>query len=88
VVHPSEQLGFGQLHARGFFEEVLHPITGSSTHVTYPFRLPGASGPVHRRTAPTLGEHNAEILGGLLGLSEDQVTALEVRGVIGTALPG
>lgn len=86
VVHPSAHLEFEQLAARGFFEHVEHPVHGDSVHVTYPFRLPGESGPVHRRPAPLLGEHNAEILGGLLGLSAAEIAALESSGIIGTSL--
>jgi len=32
--------------------------------------------------APTLGEHNADVLQGLLGLSADRVKELETKGVI------
>ena len=86
VVHPSAQLGFAQLHHRGFFEQVVHPVSGSSTHVTFPFRLPGQATPTHRRPAPTLGEHNDEILCGLLGLTAAELTDLCTAGVIGTKL--
>jgi crotonobetainyl-CoA:carnitine CoA-transferase CaiB-like acyl-CoA transferase len=87
VVHPSEHLGFEQLVARDFFEHVEHPVHGDSVHITFPFRLPGATGPVHRRPAPLLGEHNREVFGGLLGLPDDELAALESSGVIGTSLP-
>jgi crotonobetainyl-CoA:carnitine CoA-transferase CaiB-like acyl-CoA transferase len=86
VVHPSEHLGFEQLVARDFFERVEHPVHGDSVHITYPFRLPGSTGPVHRRPAPLLGEHNHDVFGGLLGLTDDELAALEAAGVIGTAL--
>jgi crotonobetainyl-CoA:carnitine CoA-transferase CaiB-like acyl-CoA transferase len=86
VVHPSAQLGFEQLQERGFFEQVEHPICGPSTHVTFPFRLPEMTGRVHRHPAPTLGQHNDEVLGGLLGLPLDEIEALRSAGVIGTAL--
>ena len=79
----SEQLHFEQLSARGFFETVDRPITGQSVHVTYPFRLPGAEGPVHRRPAPTLGQHNAEVLSAVLGLTDAEIDALRATGIIG-----
>lgn len=87
VVHPSANLTMEQLVARRFFEHVEHPVHGDSVHSTYPFRLPGDEGPVHRRPAPLLGEHNAEVFGGLLGLTPDELAALAAAGVIGTELP-
>lgn len=86
VVHPSEQLAFDQLLHRDFFEHVEHPVHGHSVHSTFPFRLPGESGPVHRRPAPLLGQHNAEIFGDLLGVSESELAVLAAAGVIGTEL--
>lgn len=85
VVHPSAQLGFEQLHARRFLEEVEHPLCGASTHVTFPFRLPGQDEAMHRCPAPLLGEHNAQVFGGLLGLGDDELDALRAAGVIGDA---
>ena len=37
-----------------------------------------------RGPAPKLGEHNREVLQGLLGISDEEVTRLEEEGVIGT----
>jgi crotonobetainyl-CoA:carnitine CoA-transferase CaiB-like acyl-CoA transferase len=87
VVHPIEQLGFEQLYARQFFETVEHPVTGGSTHVTFPFALPQSSGPVHRRPAPSLGQHNAEVLA-MLGFSDAEIHDLEERGVVGDRIDG
>ena len=88
VVQPHEQLGFEQLQHRDFFESVDHPVHGRSVHVTFPFRLPDTVGPVHRRPAPQLGEHNTEVFGGLLGLCEKELENLRATGVIGTELAG
>jgi crotonobetainyl-CoA:carnitine CoA-transferase CaiB-like acyl-CoA transferase len=84
VVHPSENLAMAPLLARQFFEHVEHPVHGDSIIVTFPFKLPGAAGPAHRRPAPLLGEHNAEILGGQLGVPAVELEALEASGGIGT----
>ena len=53
--------------------------------------LPSPSVPVGapiaiRHAAPTLGERNREVFGGLLGMSEAQIDALEADGVIGEIL--
>ena len=39
-----------------------------------------------RNAPPTLGEHNREILGGLLGLSDEQIDELARDGIIGTEM--
>ncbi len=72
----------GQLDARGYYEELVHPITGPHRYPGWPFRI--SPGPVrHHRTAPpTLGQHNDEILRGL-GLSADEVASLRAERVIG-----
>jgi crotonobetainyl-CoA:carnitine CoA-transferase CaiB-like acyl-CoA transferase len=35
-----------------------------------------------RSESPRLGEHNAEVLGGTLGLSEKDLGALQDRGIV------
>ena len=41
-----------------------------------------------RSPAPTLGQHNHEVYGGLLGFSAEEIDALEADGVIGTKPTG
>lgn len=65
---------------RGFFGTVSHPVLGAFSQPGAPFLLDGArSGP---RPAPMLGQHNGEILGGELGLSEEDLGVLSAEGVL------
>jgi crotonobetainyl-CoA:carnitine CoA-transferase CaiB-like acyl-CoA transferase len=83
VADPRAATLHPQHAARGFFEEIDHPVVGRQPVPTVPFRY--ASVPRWlRRPAPTLGQHNREILGGWLGLSDADLAALESSGVIGT----
>jgi crotonobetainyl-CoA:carnitine CoA-transferase CaiB-like acyl-CoA transferase len=47
-----------------------------------PFREDGQAYPL-LAPAPTLGEHNHQVLGGILGLSDVEIAGLQARGVIG-----
>lgn len=71
-----------QLDARGFYQDLDHSITGRQRFPGWPFRIsPGPARP-HRAAAPTLGQHNAEVLGAL-GLSAQEIAALREQRVIG-----
>jgi crotonobetainyl-CoA:carnitine CoA-transferase CaiB-like acyl-CoA transferase len=70
-----------QLAARGFYEQVDHPVAGTLPLPTLPFRLTGVERWT-RTPAPCFGQHNAEILTGLLGLDADALAQLEADGVI------
>jgi crotonobetainyl-CoA:carnitine CoA-transferase CaiB-like acyl-CoA transferase len=72
---------------RGFFEEVDHPVVGRHPMFGMPFRWRGISRWL-RRPAPTLGQHNDEVLGQILGLSHAELGALAERKVIGTRPEG
>lgn len=74
-----------QLPARGFIATIESGDAG-------PQRLPGC--PLHfsRRSiplgpAPTLGQHNAEIVGDLLGYSPEELTGLAAAGTLATEPP-
>ncbi|MDT7547405.1 MAG: hypothetical protein QOE99_3515 [Actinomycetota bacterium] len=71
------------LDARGFYEAHEHPTLGTVRYPVLPTRFASWSGPVHVRPAPTLGQHNDEVLGGELGLSEAELVGLSERGIIG-----
>jgi len=70
------------LQARGFYESVDHPVVGTHPTVGLPLRYSGIERWV-RTPAPTLGQHNAEVLGGILGMGPDQLAELAEAGVIG-----
>ncbi len=82
---PIELLQDPQLHARGFIQYVDRAFIGKHPQPSMPFRE--SSEPFAIRSAPpTLGEHNQEILGGLLGLSEAELVKLTRDGIIGTEM--
>ena len=75
-----------QMTARGFFESVTHPVIGTHPIPGMPFHFASrGQTPWITSPAPTMGQHNRDVLQGMLGLSDEQISALETRGVIGTA---
>jgi len=66
---------------REIVTEVTHPVTGSIKMIGIPMRCDGTRGKV-RLPPPRLGEHNHEILGGLLGYDESTIDSLKQEGVI------
>jgi crotonobetainyl-CoA:carnitine CoA-transferase CaiB-like acyl-CoA transferase len=71
-----------QLDARGFYEEFEHPITGTHRYPGWPFRITPGTDRHHRTAAPTLGQHNDEVLRGL-GLTGEELAELREQRVIG-----
>ncbi len=71
-----------QFAARGFCERVPHPVVGDPPLMTVPFRYASVSRWLER-AAPTLGQHNAELLREL-GYGDAEIAALEADRVIGT----
>jgi crotonobetainyl-CoA:carnitine CoA-transferase CaiB-like acyl-CoA transferase len=74
-----------QLEARGYYQEIEHPLAGRQRFPGWPFRM--SPGPLrHHLTAPpTLGQHNAEVLR-KLGLSDGELAKLRDDQVIGERL--
>ncbi len=71
-----------QLQSRDFWVQVEHPELGAS--LTYPgaFLKATRTPPTIRRRAPLIGEHNAEVYGGELGLSAEELRTMAAAGVI------
>ncbi len=77
----ADLLAMEQLHSRGYFESVKHPVAGE---MRYP-------GPAIRFTAspwraasaaPTLGQHNEQVYCSRLGLSRADLAGLRRQGVV------
>ena len=77
-----EMLHEPHLKARGFYEPLRHPEVGIWMVHGWLWRSDGA-GPCVLSPAPDFGRHNAEILGGLLGMSDAEQQALHDAGIIG-----
>jgi crotonobetainyl-CoA:carnitine CoA-transferase CaiB-like acyl-CoA transferase len=84
VVQPHEQGSLEQLQARGFFEDVDHPVTGTARHATLPMRFSRGPERLHRRRAPLLGEQTDDELRAL-GVTDDELAELTAQDVIGRA---
>ena len=72
---------------RGTFVTVDHPQVGLRRYPGLPWKMSATPGEV-RSPAPTLGQHNREVYGGLLGLTGEDIDGLESSGVIGTKPTG
>ncbi len=76
----QELLQDPHVNARGFWAEVEHPALGKTIVPGRPFIL-SESPWMLRRPAPTLGQHTAEVLGGL-GYGQADLVKLSEAGVI------
>ena len=70
-----------QLHARGAFHEIVHPAFGLEVRATSQWGRGQLAQPIDL-PAPCFGQHNDEILTGMLGLDGKTVTELKRQGVI------
>lgn len=83
AIEPRRSHTNPQFVARGYFEVVDHPVAGLMDTPTQPFRWSGIERWV-ALPAPTLGQHNVEVLTAL-GCTAADIEALANDGVIGTA---
>ena len=71
-----------QLAARGYFQSIDHAEHGRSFLYPGPFVRFSDSPIRYRRRPPTLGEHNREIYGQELGMSETKLAELAEKGIV------
>jgi crotonobetainyl-CoA:carnitine CoA-transferase CaiB-like acyl-CoA transferase len=86
VLNGMEVLNDPHLNRRGFFVTLNDPEAGPHRYAGMPVRMSRTKA-VFRRPAPLLGEHNREILHGLIGLTDEEIAELEREGVIGDTPP-
>lgn len=80
VVSPQLPHHDPQLVWRRQFETWTHPVVGDRLYMGWPMK--SGDRPHHRSVAPTLGQHNDEILREV-GLGDDEIARLRESGVIG-----
>jgi crotonobetainyl-CoA:carnitine CoA-transferase CaiB-like acyl-CoA transferase len=83
VLTAGEVIVDAHLEARGFWDTVDHSEAGTYRQVSTPWKLSKSPRRV-TSPAPGLGEQNNYVLGELLGLSAQEIAALEAKGIIGT----
>jgi crotonobetainyl-CoA:carnitine CoA-transferase CaiB-like acyl-CoA transferase len=85
VGSPSLVTDNEQLRFRGYFEPLDHPSSGPCEYPRPPFApIAGTGGRWLRTPAPTLGQHTAEVLRRLCGVTDEELARLAAGGVIGT----
>jgi crotonobetainyl-CoA:carnitine CoA-transferase CaiB-like acyl-CoA transferase len=69
------------VRARGMFQQVAHPIAGTSEVTRVPWRMQGTPAAV-RSPAPTIGQHTHEVMSRVLGLSAEEIERHEASGAL------
>ncbi|MEE9285874.1 MAG: CoA transferase, partial [Dehalococcoidia bacterium] len=78
----ADLAGYEQLHDRDYFQTIEHPELGEA--ITYPGAFVVTTEPMWslRLRPPTIGEHNRQIYGGELKLSDQDLAVLKAAGAI------
>lgn len=80
---PVDLLKDRHLQARAFWQILERPFSGPQPNPSPAYRE-GDRPYAIQRPAPTLGQHNDEVLKEILGLSDAEIAALAAKGIIGT----
>lgn len=82
---PIDLLNDRHLRSRASLQEIERAFIGPHPQLSLPIREGADPYPIHT-AAPTLGQHNREILSGFLNLSDAEIAQLSREGIIGTAM--
>jgi crotonobetainyl-CoA:carnitine CoA-transferase CaiB-like acyl-CoA transferase len=80
VFDTLELMNDPSLAERGIMQTIQHPTTGAVKMPAWPVRFDGT--PPRVKPSPLLGQHCADVLGGWLGLSAQEVEGLKQDGII------
>ncbi len=81
VMDAEERLFDPHFRERELYSEVEHPSLGVEPIFNLMWKL-SRTPPAIRGHAPLLGEHNQQVLGGILGMSHEEVKRLEEAQVL------
>jgi benzylsuccinate CoA-transferase BbsF subunit len=76
----KDMLANPHLIARNYFVELPHPEVGKRRHLGVPWKMSRTPSEV-QRPAPCLGQDNTYVLKRVLGLSEEEIAALQAKNV-------
>jgi crotonobetainyl-CoA:carnitine CoA-transferase CaiB-like acyl-CoA transferase len=79
----STLLNDPHLNSRNFWQWLDRAVVGNQPNPSAPFKVNGERLPI-KTPAPTLGQHNQEILTEILELNQKEIDRLENIGIIGT----
>lgn len=80
AVKGSQMMADPHFEARGFWETVVHPETGTLSFLSRPFqfsRTPGTT----RMHAPMLGQHTEQVLRDVAGMTDAEIRELDALGI-------
>ena len=81
VQSPEEVMADPQFEARNFFVDIDHPALGKLKYPGAPFEM-SATPWEARSPAPTLGQHNQEVIGQRLGYTNEQLAQMRAMQII------
>ncbi len=81
VQSPQEVMADPQFEARNFFVDIDHPALGTLKYPGAPFEMSGTPWEA-RSPAPTLGQHNQEVIGQRLGYTNEQLAQMRAMQII------
>jgi benzylsuccinate CoA-transferase BbsF subunit len=77
----EEILSDPHVKARGLINEVQHPVLGKKVVINPSWKHSETPARIHK-ASPLLGEHNEEVFGDLLGMTQEEVKKLEAAQII------